>query len=55
MPLWLVDAVLITNIELYKTAAKDVMLQNKKLLVVEYRKLPEVFRSLVRGGSNGFK
>ena len=47
-----VDAVLITNNELYKTASKDVMLQNKKLLMVEYQKLPKVFRSLVRGGSN---
>ncbi len=48
-----VDAVLITNNELYKSAAKDVMLQNKKLLMVDYQKLPEVFHSLARGGSNG--
>jgi len=50
-----VDAVLITNNKLYKTASKDAMLQNKKLLMVEYQELPEVFRSLVRGGSNGSK
>ncbi len=50
-----VDVVLITNNELYKTASKDVMLRNKKLLMVEYQKLPEVFRSLARGGSNGSK
>ena len=50
-----VDAVIITNNELYKTASKDVMLQNKRLLMVEYRELPKAFRSLARGGSNGFK
>lgn len=50
-----VDAVLITDDELYKVAAKDVMLQNKKLLMVEYQKLPKAFRSMVRGGLNGSK
>lgn len=50
-----VDVVLITDNELYKTASKDVMLKNKKLLMVEYQRLPEVFRSLARGDSNGSK
>ncbi|TRZ54494.1 hypothetical protein D4Q76_02300 [archaeon] len=50
-----VDAVIITNNELYKTASKDAMLQNKKLLMVKYQELPKTFRSLARGGSNGSK
>lgn len=45
-----VDIVLITNKEAFDNASKDVMLRNKKLLMVEYQELPKVIRSLVKGG-----